>query len=60
MPEALTSVVDLFTPANVFTLDQNDMDYSAGGVLVLPDQPGPVPHLAVAAGKDGAALHPRP
>jgi hypothetical protein len=22
-------------------------------VLVLPDQPGPVPHLAVAAGKDG-------
>jgi hypothetical protein len=25
----------------------------ARGVLVLPDQPGPVPHLAVAAGKDG-------
>jgi hypothetical protein len=53
MPEALTSVLDLFTPSNVFALDQHDTDYSSGGVLVLPDQPGPVPHLAVAAGKDG-------
>jgi hypothetical protein len=53
MPEALTSVLDLFTPSNVFALDQRDKDYGAGGVLVLPDQPGPVPHLAVAAGKDG-------
>jgi hypothetical protein len=53
MPEALTSVLDLFTPSNFFSLDQHDTDYSSGGVLVLPDQPGPVPHLAVAAGKDG-------
>ena len=53
MPEALTSVLDLFTPSNVFTLDQRDADYASGGVLVLPDQPDPVPHLAVAAGKDG-------
>ncbi|MBV8359917.1 MAG: PQQ-binding-like beta-propeller repeat protein, partial [Deltaproteobacteria bacterium] len=53
MPEALTSVLDLFTPSNVFSLDQGDEDFGAGGVLVLPDQPGPVPHLAVAAGKDG-------
>lgn len=53
MPEALTSVLDLFTPSNVFSLDRRDEDYSAGGVLVLPEQPGPVPHLAVAAGKDG-------
>jgi hypothetical protein len=54
MPEALTSVLDLFTPSNVFALDQNDADYGSGGVLVLPDQPGPVPHLAVAAGKEGS------
>ena len=53
MPEALTSVLDLFTPSNVFTLDQHDTDYASGGVLVLPEQPGPVPQLAVAAGKDG-------
>jgi hypothetical protein len=53
MPEALTSVLDIFTPSNAFALDQKDTDFGAGGVLVLPDQPGPVPHLAVAAGKDG-------
>jgi hypothetical protein len=53
MPPALTSVLDLFTPANVFTLDLHDTDYSGGGILVLPDQPGPVPDLAVASGKDG-------
>jgi hypothetical protein len=49
----LSSVTDLFTPNNVVYLDQNDLDYGSGGVLVLPDQPGPVPHLAVAAGKMG-------
>jgi hypothetical protein len=53
MPEALSGVLDLFTPSNVFTLDQNDWDLGVGGVLLLPDQPGPIPHLAVAAGKDG-------
>jgi len=47
------SKVDLFTPSNVFTLDQGDTDLGSGGVMVLPDQPGPVPRLAVAAGKDG-------
>jgi hypothetical protein len=49
----LTEVVDLFTPSNQATLDQEDKDYGSGGVLILPDQPGPIPHLAVAAGKDG-------
>ncbi|HWZ31019.1 MAG TPA: hypothetical protein VNX18_06790 [Bryobacteraceae bacterium] len=49
----LSKVLDLFTPSNVFPLDQADADYGSGGVLVLPDQPGPVPRLAVAAGKDG-------
>ncbi len=44
---------DLFTPSNVGKLDQCDTDYGSGGALVVPDQPGPVPHLAVAAGKDG-------
>ena len=35
-------------------LDQSDADFGSGGVLVLPDQPGSTPHLAVAAGKDGS------
>jgi hypothetical protein len=53
MEADLSAVADLFTPSNVFPLDQVDEDYGSGGVMVLPDQPGPIPHLAVAAGKDG-------
>jgi len=49
----LSSVLDLFTPSNQSQLEQFDADFGSGGVLVLPDQPGPIPHLAVAAGKDG-------
>ncbi len=49
----LTSVLDLFTPQNQAALDQSDADFGSGGVLVLPDQAGSTPHLAVAAGKDG-------
>ncbi len=49
----LTTVVDLFTPDDQVGLDQGDVDFGSGGVLVLPDQPGSTPHLAVAAGKDG-------
>jgi hypothetical protein len=50
----LTAVVDLFTPDNVAQLDEGDTDFGSGGALVLPDQPGQIPHLAVAAGKDAA------
>jgi hypothetical protein len=49
----LTAPIDLFTPSDVNGLDQGDTDYGAGGVLLLPDQPGPMTHMAVAAGKDG-------
>ena len=49
----LTTVVDLFTPDNQVSLDQGDVDFGSGGVLVLPDQPGSIPHMAAAAGKDG-------
>jgi hypothetical protein len=50
----LTTVLDLFTPDNVGYLDENDLDFGSGGVMVLPDQPGSIPHLAVAAGKVGS------
>ncbi len=50
----LTTVLDLFTPSNQASLDASDADFGSGGVLVLPDQPGPMPHLAVAAGKVGS------
>jgi hypothetical protein len=49
----LTNVVDLFTPDNWSSLDQGDVDFGSGGALILPDQPGSMPHLAVAAGKYG-------
>ena len=47
------SVQGHFTPANVADLDAADRDFGSGGVMVLPDQPGSTPHIAVAAGKDG-------
>jgi len=49
----LKNVLSLFTPFNVNDLDSKDHDLSAGGVLVVPAQPGPIPNLAVAAGKVG-------
>jgi hypothetical protein len=50
----LSRVVDLFTPSNQASLDRSDSDFGSGGALVLPDQPGSTPHLAVAAGKNGS------
>jgi hypothetical protein len=49
----LSTVLDLFTPSDWPLLDKTDDDFGSGGVLVLPDQPGALPHLAVAAGKEG-------
>src|SRR2546428_7943747 len=46
-------LTDYFTPYNQATLSQMDLDLSSAGVLVLPDQPGAHPHLAVATGKQG-------
>jgi len=50
----LTTALDIFTPDNQATMDEKDSDFGSGGILVLPDQPGSLPHLAVAAGKDGS------
>ena len=50
----LSTVLDVFTPSNQANLDEWDADFGSGGLLVLPDQAGSKPHLAVAAGKVGA------
>jgi hypothetical protein len=50
----LSTVLDLFTPKNQASLDQTDADFGSGGLLVLPDQPGSIPHIAVAVGKVGS------
>jgi hypothetical protein len=44
---------DYFTPWNQSTLDTSDMDLGSGGVLVLPDQPGPFLHVLIQSGKQG-------
>ena len=49
----LNSLIDYFTPDTQQSLDLADEEFGSGGVMVLPDQPGSVPHMAVAAGKDG-------
>jgi hypothetical protein len=48
------SVSSFFTPANQDFLNQVDLDLGSGGNLMLPDQPGPNPHLMVSAGKSGS------
>ena len=47
----LSTIVDLFTPYDWGTLDQNDKDFGSGGVMLLPPQL--TVNLAVAAGKEG-------
>ena len=49
----LSTVLNVFTPDNQDQLDDHDWDFGSGGIMLLPDQPGKVEHLAVAAGKDG-------
>jgi hypothetical protein len=46
------SLADWFTPFDYQTLADTDQDM-AESVLILPDQPGPVPHEAIAVGKEG-------
>ncbi|MGC9949875.1 MAG: pyrrolo-quinoline quinone [Bryobacteraceae bacterium] len=47
------TIADYFTPYNQDTLDDEDLDLGSGGLLLLPDQPGPYPHLLAQAGKEG-------
>jgi hypothetical protein len=52
-PSKNMSVLDYFTPYNPDYLWTNDLDIGSGGVMLLPDQPGPVKHLMVGGGKNG-------
>src|SRR5512146_2946858 len=49
----LGSVLDYFTPFDQHNLAANDIDIGSGGVILLPDQPGAHPHLAIATNKGG-------
>lgn len=52
----LATLKDSFTTYNYFSLDQGDADMGSGGLMILPDQLGALPHLAIAGGKDGRAF----
>ncbi|HSK45748.1 MAG TPA: hypothetical protein VLA83_17860 [Candidatus Binatia bacterium] len=45
-------VMDYFAPFNANQLNTGDLDLGAGGVLLVPDQPGAFPHEAVVCGKN--------
>ena len=44
---------DYFAPYNADNLDASDSDLGSGGPMLLPDQSGANPHLAVVEGKGG-------
>jgi hypothetical protein len=44
-------VADYFTPFNEQRLNAEDNDLGSGGPMLLPDQPGPHPHLVIVNGK---------
>jgi hypothetical protein len=54
MSSDLTTMLSIFTPSNLADLDAWDQDFGSGGAMVLPDQAGSTPHLAIAAGKAGS------
>ena len=47
------AISDAFTSFNADSLTASDLDQGSGGVLLLPDQPGPYPHLLIQVGKQG-------
>ncbi|MGF7183721.1 chitobiase/beta-hexosaminidase C-terminal domain-containing protein [Tunturiibacter psychrotolerans] len=49
-------VTDAFTSFNQATLSGLDHDQGSGGILMLPDQTGPNPHVLIQAGKEGRIL----
>ena len=44
---------DYFEPFDQANMAEFDLDLGSGGVLLLPDQPGSIPHLMIGAGKTG-------
>ncbi|MBZ5605068.1 MAG: hypothetical protein LAO79_22450, partial [Acidobacteriia bacterium] len=47
------NLLDFFTPFNYADLNNKDLDVGSAGVVLLPDQPGPHPHLMIGGGKQG-------
>jgi hypothetical protein len=50
-PNGILSVADYFSPFNQATLSSLNWDLGGGGAMLLPDQPGPYPHVMLVGGK---------
>ena len=46
-------ITDWFQPYNSVALSEADIDVGSGGVLIVPEQPGPNPNIVIAGGKQG-------
>jgi len=46
------AILDYFAPHDQLALDEGNLDLCAGGVILLPDQPGPHPHILLGSGKN--------
>lgn len=53
LQQRVLEVGDYFTPSDQADLNKADNDLGSGGPLLLPDQPGPHPHLVLIGGKGG-------
>ncbi len=51
--DVVFNLVDYFTPYNQADLYAKDLDLGSSGLVVLPDQKGPYPHLGITGGKEG-------
>lgn len=47
------TLADFFTPYGQAKMAQDDLDLGSSGVILLPDQPGAYPRLAITSGKNG-------
>lgn len=47
------NLVDFFTPFSQAKMARDDLDLGSAGVMLLPDQPGAFPHIAITSGKNG-------
>jgi hypothetical protein len=46
-------ITDYFTPYDQASMAAGDQDLGSGGMILIPDQPGPYAHLMAGAGKGG-------
>jgi hypothetical protein len=47
------ALADFFTPSTQARMAQDDLDLGSAGVMLLPDQVGAYPHLAITSAKNG-------